>query len=206
MPAELPPGYPAHGDTVYLTVVDGEGNAISFINSLFAAFGSGLCTSSGVMLQNRGAGFVIDPDHPNRIAGGKRPMHTIIPGMVGQGDHAVMPFGVMGGHFQACGHAHFLTNVIDYRLDPQAALDCPRAFHFGGVLTLETTIAAEVAERLAALGHRGRVVGYTPRRRPGNQDRPRDRRALRRLRPPQGRLRARDLRMSIRLGQNARDI
>ena len=73
--------------------------------------------------------------------------------MVGQGDHAVMPFGVMGGHFQACGHAHFLTNVIDYRLDPQAALDCPRAFHFGGVLALETTIAAEVAERLAALGH-----------------------------------------------------
>ena len=153
MPAELPPGYPAHGDTVYLTVVDADGNAISLINSLFGAFGSGLCTPSGIMLQNRGTSFVIDAHHPNRIAGGKRPMHTIIPGMVGQGDHAVMPFGVMGGHFQACGHAHFLTNVIDYRMDPQAALDCPRAFHFGGVLTLETTIAAETAERLAALGH-----------------------------------------------------
>ena len=153
MPPELPPGYPAHGDTIYLTVVDGEGNAISFINSLFASFGSGLCTASGVMLQNRGASFVIDPDHPNRIAGGKRPMHTIIPGMVGQGAHAVMPFGVMGGHFQACGHAHFLTNVIDYGMDPQAALDCPRAFHFGGVMTLETTIDEEVALRLAALGH-----------------------------------------------------
>ena len=153
MPAELPPGYPAHGDTVYLTVVDGEGNAISFINSLFASFGTGLCTPSGVLLQNRGASFVIDPDHPNRIAGGKRPMHTIIPGMVGQGEHAVMPFGVMGGHFQACGHAHFLTNVIDYGMDPQAALDCPRAFHFRGVLTLETTIAETTARRLAALGH-----------------------------------------------------
>ena len=153
MPAELPPGYPAHGDTVYLTVVDGEGNAISLINSLFAAFGSGLCTASGVMLQNRGSSFVIDEGHPNRIAGGKRPMHTIIPGMVGEGAHAVMPFGVMGGHFQPCGHAHFLTNVIDYGMDPQAALDCPRAFHFGGVLTLETTIAADVARRLAALGH-----------------------------------------------------
>ena len=154
MPPELPPGYPAHGDTVYLTVVDGDGNAISFINSLFAAFGSGLCTASGVVLQNRGASFVIDADHPNRIAGGKRPMHTIIPGMVGQGENAVMPFGVMGGHFQACGHAHFLTNLIDYRMDPQAALDCPRAFHFGGVLTLETTIADETAQALAALGHR----------------------------------------------------
>ena len=154
MPAELPPGYPAHGDTIYLTVVDGEGNAISFINSLFASFGSGLCTASGVMLQNRGASFLIDADHPNGIAGGKRPMHTIIPGMVGEGDHAVMPFGVMGGHFQACGHAHFLTNVIDYGMDPQAALDCPRAFHFGGVLALETTIADDRwRERLAALGH-----------------------------------------------------
>ncbi len=153
MPPELPPGYPAHGDTVYLTVVDGEGNAISFINSLFASFGTGLCTPSGVLLQNRGASFVIDADHPNRIAGGKRPMHTIIPGMVGQGEHAVMPFGVMGGHFQACGHAHFLTNVIDYGMDPQAALDCPRAFHFGGVMTLETTIAETTARRLAALGH-----------------------------------------------------
>ena len=153
MPAELPPGYPGHGDTVYLTVVDGEGNAISLINSVFASFGSGLCTRSGVVLQNRGASFVVDAHHPNRIAGGKRPMHTIIPGMVGQGDHAVMSFGVMGGHFQACGHAHFLTNVIDYGMDPQASLDCPRAFHFGGVLALETTIAADVAHRLADLGH-----------------------------------------------------
>ena len=153
MPAELPPGYPAHGDTIYLTVVDGEGNAISFINSLFASFGAGLCTGSGVMLQNRGASFLIDADHPNGIAGGKRPMHTIIPGMVGQGAHAVMPFGVMGGHFQACGHAHFLTNAIDYGMDPQAALDCPRAFHFGGIMALETTIAETTAQRLAALGH-----------------------------------------------------
>ena len=153
MPATLPPGYPAHGDTVYLTVVDGEGNAISLINSLFAAFGSGLCTPMGILLQNRGASFVVDAHHPNRIAGGKRPMHTIIPGMVGEGTHALMPFGVMGGHFQACGHAHFLTNVIDYGMDPQEALDCPRAFHFGGVLTLETTIGAATAERLAALGH-----------------------------------------------------
>ena len=153
MPATLPPGYPAHGDTVYLTVVDGAGNAISLINSLFQPFGSGLCTPMGVMLQNRGASFVVDPAHPNRIAGGKRPLHTIIPGMVGEGERAVMPFGVMGGHYQACGHAHFLGNVIDHGMDVQEALDCPRAFHFDGVLALETTVSDETAARLAGLGH-----------------------------------------------------
>ena len=86
-------------------------------------------------------------------------MHTIIPGMVGQGAHAVMPFGVMGGHFQACGHAHFLTNVIDYGMDPQAALDCPRAFHFGGVMALETTIAERPrgASQPSATRSRGRI-------------------------------------------------
>ena len=153
MPPSLPPGWPDHRDTVYLTVVDGEANAVSLINSLFHGFGSGLCAPGGVMLQNRGASFRIDPDHPNAIAGGKRPMHTIIPGMLGQGGSATMPFGVMGGHYQACGHAHFLTNMIDHGMDPQAALDCPRAFHFEGALTLETGVPEETARRLAAWGH-----------------------------------------------------
>ena len=149
-------GLPAHKDTVYLTVVDGERNAISFINSTFHNFGSGLCTpKTGVMLQNRGASFVVDdPKHPNAIAPGKRPMHTIIPGMVGKGSKAVMPFGVMGGHFQATGHAHFVTNVIDYGMDVQEALDSPRAFHFDGVLEAERGVPPETLSALAKLGHK----------------------------------------------------
>ncbi len=148
-----PPGLPEHRDTVYLTVVDRDRNAVSFINSLFHSFGSGLCTETGIMLQNRGASFQIDAVHPNGIAPGKRPMHTIIPGMLGQGDDALMPFGVMGGHYQATGHAHFLTNMIDFGMDVQEALDCPRAFHFDGVLGLETTISDQTAAALAGYGH-----------------------------------------------------
>jgi len=140
--------------SVYLSVVDGQGNAISFINSTFHNFGSGLCTpNTGVMLQNRGSSFVLDDDHPNCIAPGKRPMHTIIPGMLAQGDRAVMPFGVMGGHFQAIGHAHLLTNIIDYGMDVQTALDYPRAFHVDDVFQLETTFDEETAARLSAMGH-----------------------------------------------------
>ena len=152
-------GETEHRDTVYLTVVDGQRNAISFINSTFHAFGSGICApESGVMLQNRGASFVLDPGHPNRIAPGKRPMHTIIPGMLGQGERAVMPFGVMGGHYQATGHVHFLTNIIDFAMDPQEALDAPRAFHFENELSLETGISPATAASLAELGHQVEIA------------------------------------------------
>jgi gamma-glutamyltranspeptidase/glutathione hydrolase len=148
-------GLPDHKDTVYLCVVDEKRNAISFINSTFHNFGSGLCApKSGVMLQNRAASFVVDrPDHPNAIAPGKRPMHTIIPGMVGEGGRALMPFGVMGGHYQATGHVHFLTNLIDYGMDVQEALDSPRAFHFDNVYELESGVSEETAAGLAKLGH-----------------------------------------------------
>jgi gamma-glutamyltranspeptidase/glutathione hydrolase len=145
---------PAHKDTVYLCVVDRDGNACSFINSLFQGFGSGiLAEKSGVMLQNRGFGFRVERGHPNCIAPRKRPMHTIIPGMVMKDGQAVMPYGVMGGHFQPMGHSLFLTNFLEYGLDIQEALDLPRLFPYQGKLEIERGIPAEVVDRLARMGH-----------------------------------------------------
>jgi gamma-glutamyltranspeptidase / glutathione hydrolase len=143
-----------HKDTIYLCVVDRDGNACSFINSLFQPFGSAIVAErSGVLLQNRGFGFVLQRGHPNCIAPNKRPMHTIIPGMVMQDGQAVMPYGVMGGHFQPMGHSLFLTNMLEYGLDIQEAIDLPRLLLFGGKLQVERGIPREVCDRLARLGH-----------------------------------------------------
>ena len=151
MPA---PGTAPHHDTVYLSVVDKDRNAISFINSLFHSWGSGLMSAkTGVMFHNRGSGFVLDPAHPCCIAPGKRPMHTIIPGMATRDGKALMPFGVMGGHFQPIGHVHFLTNMLDYGMSAQEALDFPRAFAIGGELRVERRVPAAVREALAGFGH-----------------------------------------------------
>ncbi len=153
MAPELATG-PAYRDTIYLTVVDRERNCCSFINSLFNKFGSGLAgPESGVMLQNRGCGFVVEPGHPNNVEGRKRPMHTIIPGMCMRDGRVHLSYGVMGGGYQPVGHTHVLTNVIDYGMDPQAAIDCPRVFHTKGVLDIERGVPTEVAAGLAALGH-----------------------------------------------------
>ncbi len=144
-----------HKDTVYFAIVDRDGNAISFINSLFHDFGSGiLVPGCGVMLHNRGIGFSLDPAHPNAIAPGKRPLHTIIPGMLLHDGKAVMPFGVMGGHFQSIGHAHLLMQMLDLGLDPQAAAEAPRSFAFDGVLALESTVPEAIVRNLARRGHR----------------------------------------------------
>lgn len=143
-----------HKDTTYLSVVDEDRNAISFINSLFRGFGSCIMApESGVILHNRGISFRIDPAHANRIEPGKRPMHTIIPGMVMKGDKAVMPFGVMGGHYQSVGHTHFLMHMFDYAMDPQQAAETPRHFYFDGELALEPRIGEDVAEDLRGRGH-----------------------------------------------------
>ena len=145
---------PRHHDTTYLCVVDRDGNACSFINSLFQSFGSGLLASrSGVMLHNRGAGFVVQRGHPNCIAPGKRPLHTIIPGLLIKDGEAVMPYGVMGGHFQPMGQTWFLSNLIEYGLDIQEALDLPRVFPSGGTVELERGIPPAVRDQLAVMGH-----------------------------------------------------
>jgi gamma-glutamyltranspeptidase / glutathione hydrolase len=151
----LPEAKMGHSDTVYISVVDQDRNAVSFINSTYYSFGSGITApQSGVVLQNRGASFKLDSTHPNAIAPGKRPLHTIMPGMLTKGGRCIMPFGVMGGDYQPFGHVHLLGNMIDHGMDPQAALDCPRVFYEDGGVSAESGIPAETLEALQRFGHR----------------------------------------------------
>lgn len=141
-------------DTVYVCVVDRDLNAVSFINSIYDSFGSAiLCPETGVLFQNRGRSFRLDAEHPNCIGPSKRPMHTIMPGMVTRGGRALMPYGVMGGDYQPFGHTRLLTNVFDYGLDVQAALDMPRVFAGEGCIELEKSFPAETIHGLLTLGH-----------------------------------------------------
>ncbi len=142
-------------DTIYLTVVDRERRAVSFINSVYDSFGSGVVTpNSAIALQNRGACFSLVEGHPNELGPRKRPMHTIIPAMTTRDGEAAIAFGVMGGDYQPMGHAHVLSNMLDHGMDPQAAIDHPRLF-WGedGVLEAESGIDAGVRAALAARGH-----------------------------------------------------
>lgn len=143
-----------HKDTTYVSVVDKDQNAVSFINSLFHLFGSTIfAPKSGVLLQNRGSGFKVDPASPNVIAGGKRPMHTLAPGMLMQGNRPLMPFGVMGGHYQATGHAQLLYNIFQRGMELQEAVNQPRSFASDGRLRVEPLFANTVLDELAARGH-----------------------------------------------------
>lgn len=142
-------------DTVYLTVVDRDRMAVSFINSLFSNFGSGICTEkTGVLLNNRGGCFVLDPKHPNAFGGGKRPMHTIIPAHAMRDGRCEMTFGVMGSHYQPMGHAQVVLNMYDYGMDVQQAIDAPRIFFEGDDTMPERGVAPATLEGLRARGHK----------------------------------------------------
>lgn len=146
---------PEHKDTVFLTVVDRDRTVVSFINSIFDDFGSGIVApKSGILLHNRGSGFVLEPGHPNALAGGKRPMHTILPAMLTRDDEVVLSFGVTGGHFQPIGQIQILSNLIDYGMSVQEAIDLPRMFARGDVFHVEGPVPRDVVEGLRALGHR----------------------------------------------------
>jgi len=154
-PASLTP-YAGNSETVYVTAVDKDRNAVSFISSLFMAFGSGMVVDgTGIALQNRGKSFSLDPKHRNRIEPHKRPMHTIIPGMVFKGGEFLMSFGVMGGDMQPQGHVQFLVNLIDFGMNLQEAMDTPRLRHMKGMeVYLEDGIPDDVAAALSGRGHR----------------------------------------------------
>jgi len=164
---DVQPGEPAlDSDTVYLTAADSEGNMISFIQSIYAEWGSGLCPDGvGFAMQNRGHSFSLNPGHANRLEPHKRPFHTIIPGFVTRVGRPLLSFGVMGGAFQPQGHSQVLMNLLNFGMSPQQAGDQPRVEHVGssepngeasnggGMLSFEPGIRDEVKAQLKQMGH-----------------------------------------------------
>ena len=154
LPDPKPLSESVHKDTVLITVVDEDGMAVSLIYSIFASFGSGHASDKfGILFHNRGSGFNLIPGHANEAGPGKRPMHTILPAMLGNNGQVTMAFGVMGGQYQATGHAHFLTNLVDFGMDPQAAIDAPRVFPETYGLRIEANLSEETKAGLAERGH-----------------------------------------------------
>ncbi|MBS3967126.1 MAG: gamma-glutamyltransferase family protein [Truepera sp.] len=149
-------GTPQRGGTVYLTTADEQGMMVSYIQSNYYGFGSGIVVpGTGISLQNRGAGFVLTPGHPNRVAGGKRPFHTIIPAFVSEQGRPWLSFGVMGGPMQPQGHVQMLVRLRDYGQNPQAASDAPRWRVLDGLeVAVEPGFSDTVLGELAARGHR----------------------------------------------------
>jgi gamma-glutamyltranspeptidase/glutathione hydrolase len=144
-----------HKETICLSVVDKDQMSVSLIYSVFHSFGAGLASNKfGINFQNRGAGFTLERGHPNEAMGGKRPMHTIIPGMLKQSGRVVMPFGVMGGAYQPNGHHRLISNMADFGMDLQAAIDRPRSFSDKGDLKMERGYCNAVCQGLLDLGHK----------------------------------------------------
>ena len=154
---------PSHPETVYLTVVDKDLNTVSIINSVCYAFGSGITTEkTGIIMHNRGTNFRVEEGHPNCIQGLKRPLHTIIPGMVlNKNGDQTLSYGVMGGQYQPVGQVHVLNSVLDYNLSPQQSISFPRAFHFNNIYKLEKSVPSEVMEGLKKIGHEVQYIDDT---------------------------------------------
>ena len=145
----------ARGDTIYLTAADKDGNVISLIQSIFESFGSGIVAGeTGITLHNRGSLFTLAPGHPNTLAPGTRPLHTLVPAMVLRGGRPWLSFGVMGGDMQPQGHVQVLLNLIDFGMNVQEAGEAPRFRHSNAGLALESAISAEARAGLAARGHK----------------------------------------------------
>ncbi len=158
-------GTPPRGGTVYVTAADAEGRMVSLIQSNYMGFGSGVVVpGTGIALQNRGAGFVTEAGHPNRVAGGKRPFHTIVPAFLTQGGRPLAAFGVIGGHVQAQMHVQLAVRLRDHGQNLQAALDAPR-WHLDehDTIIVEREVDGAVVERLRALGHTIRIDDPAPR-------------------------------------------
>jgi gamma-glutamyltranspeptidase / glutathione hydrolase len=157
-------GNPPASDTTYLTAVDKDGNIVSLIQSNYSSFGSGITVRGmGFVLQNRGALFMLDPDKPDALAGHKRPFHTIIPAFMEHGDDHI-GFGIMGGANQPLAHAQFVSNVVDYGMNLQAAMETARFtvrsnFNIGCKILIEDRVPADVREQLTSMGHQLEVRG-----------------------------------------------
>ena len=150
----------SHPETVYLTVVDKDLNSVSFINSICHAFGSGICSeNTGVLFQNRGVNFRLEEGHPNCIDSNKRPLHTIIPGLLtNEKNQTVMSYGVMGGQYQPIGQAHVLQNIFEFGMNIQESIDTQRAFALNGKLKIEKSFSKTLINELSNLGHDIQVV------------------------------------------------
>ncbi|MDZ7704775.1 MAG: gamma-glutamyltransferase [Trueperaceae bacterium] len=148
-------GVPPRGGTVYLTAADQNGMMVSFIQSNYYGFGSGVVVpGTGISLQNRGAGFTLEQGHPNEVGGGKRPFHTIIPGFVTRHGQPLMSFGVMGGPMQPQGHVQMMTRLYDYSQNPQVASDAPRWRVMEGLkVAVENSFSSDVLDELTSRGH-----------------------------------------------------